>query len=391
MSQHGQWPCGCGRRDHPPGACPKPMTATEVIARQNQAFSQPGPFASVLQPLVNRTMALMENRGLLMTTAEVEKLVRPPFLASVTPEMSNEPSSILPGRITYVNKLPEHAWSKDDIITLLRPVAPKEAYKFEPKTKLPEVKWRDATPEEIALTGLYQVSKETLISMAANQANYLGAPEIPVTEEMIEAGARAGFEEYYGPEPDTHAIWKADREEWITRSLVIYRAMAAKAIEAGTLRLNADQITWFNNVVALLPVREARIAALEARNERLIIERDTAFGMQTISDEMAGNAQVLIAGQATRIAELERDVRMLKADKVSDHDYHGPIKDGKAVPDESHERFHGSIGDVLSGNIIRPARDQMEKALADARAKDGKGVPSIPTSGRSSDPRRIGG
>jgi hypothetical protein len=46
---------------------------------------------------------------------------------------------------------------------------------------------------------------------------------------------------------------------------------------------------------------------------------------------------------------------------------------------------------VLSGNIIRPARDQMERALADARAKDSAAPKSLPGITRSDDPRRIGG
>jgi hypothetical protein len=45
------------------------------------------------------------------------------------------------------------------------------------------------------------------------------------------------------------------------------------------------------------------------------------------------------------------------------HDYHGPVKDGKAVPDEVHERFHRSIGDVLAGRVIPEARRQMQEAL----------------------------
>ena len=52
------------------------------------------------------------------------------------------------------------------------------------------------------------------------------------------------------------------------------------------------------------------------------------------------------------------------------HDYHGPTRDGKSVPDEAHERFHGGIGDVIQGKIIRPARDQMRDALDKADARD---------------------
>lgn len=53
--------------------------------------------------------------------------------------------------------------------------------------------------------------------------------EIPVTDEMRETGGRAGFELYYGSEPDTDAIWRADKQEWVDRAVCIYRAMAAVA------------------------------------------------------------------------------------------------------------------------------------------------------------------
>lgn len=275
MSQHGQWPCGCGRRDHPPGACPKPMTATEIISRTAEAaaaFEEKK--AVMMQSLVDRTMEVMRKRGI------------------------HVPSD-----------------------------------------------WR--------------------IPVAAAKINV--EPEIPVTEEMI-AEARGSGCLLVGLHDDEIAA--------------LYHAMAAKAPK--------ESSTW--------AFQEHRIAVSEAANLHLratVAEKsDRIAALEADLLGLRGYCEVLEKRDATRnatIAELEHDIRMLMSDKVGDHDYHGPVKDGKAVPDESHERFHGSIGDVLSGNIIRPARDQMEKALADARAKDGKGVPSIPTGGRSSDPRRIGG
>lgn len=86
----------------------------------------------------------------------------------------------------------------------------------------------------------------------------------------------------------------------------------------------------------------------------------------------------------------DSDARMLKADETGNHDYIGPVKDGKAVPDPTHERFHGSVGDVIAGNVMRPARDQMERALADARVKDGKTPPPFPSAHAVPDHRRIG-
>lgn len=186
----------------------------------------------------------------------------------------------------------------------------------------------DRTMEVMRMRGIH-VPSDWRIPVAAAKINV--EPEIPVTEEML----AAGIVSYNEPMAEDEAL----------DLIEIYRAMAALAPTQG----DYGQV------------------------------RRELSNMSEIATE-----------QANRIAELEHDIRMLMSDKVGDHDYHGPVKDGKAVPDESHERFHGSIGDVLSGNIIRPARDQMEKALADARAKDGKGVPSIPTGGRSDDPRRIG-
>jgi hypothetical protein len=58
------------------------------------------------------------------------------------------------------------------------------------------------------------------------------------------------------------------------------------------------------------------------------------------------------------------------ADESSDHDYNGPTKPDPVnpgrrlpIPDEAHERFHKSVGDVLGGKIVPAARRQMEDAL----------------------------
>jgi hypothetical protein len=46
-----------------------------------------------------------------------------------------------------------------------------------------------------------------------------------------------------------------------------------------------------------------------------------------------------------------------------DIDYHGPVKDGQAIPDPVHEQFHRAVGDVLAGKVIPSARKQMRDAL----------------------------
>ena len=82
-----------------------------------------------------------------------------------------------------------------------------------------------------------------------------------------------------------------------------------------------------------------------------------------------------------RIAELERDrdaawaeTARLSAilaksgmnhvpENTGAHPYHGPVKDGESIHDVAHERFHHSVGDVLSGKIMPEARRQMQEAL----------------------------
>lgn len=109
----------------------------------------------------------------------------------------------------------------------------------------------------------------------------------------------------------------------------------------------------------------------------------------------------LLQRKASSVGVPESQVRMLMSDKLGDIPYHGPTKpavdsDGnptgrrETVPDEVHERFHKALGDVATGGVMRPARDQMEKALADAKAKDGKAPQPIRGITRSGDPR-IGG
>ena len=88
----------------------------------------------------------------------------------------------------------------------------------------------------------------------------------------------------------------------------------------------------------------------------------------------------LPGGMEERIRELERDrddardeVARLYAilahsgisveESVGSHPYHGPVKDGESIHDVAHERFHHSVGDVLSGKIMPEARRQMQEAL----------------------------
>ena len=70
---------------------------------------------------------------------------------------------------------------------------------------------------------------------------------------------------------------------------------------------------------------------------------------------------------------------ILAAEEKTNHDYIGPTgpqidKDGyptgKQVPvrDEVHERFHQSVGDVMTGKVMPKAMDQMKQAIDKAKA-----------------------
>lgn len=184
-----------------------------------------------------------------------------------------------------------------------------------------------------------------LRELLQRKASGVGVPGVLVTKEMLDAA--------HGVWHETFSVEREDAD-WFE---LLYRAMVAVA------------------PVELVSAAEDRIAALEADREKARLE-NVAIG------------ECWVRAMQT-VAELESQVRMLMSDKAN-HDYIGPAKDGKAVADEVHERFHKALGDVATGGVMRPARDQMEKALADAKAKDGKAPQPIRGITRSGDPR-IGG
>lgn len=59
-------------------------------------------------------------------------------------------------------------------------------------------------------------------------------------------------------------------------------------------------------------------------------------------------------------------VSLLPTSDPGSHDYHGPVQDGRAIPDPVHEGFHRAVGDVLAGRVMPAARRQMEDALKQA-------------------------
>ena len=199
---------------------------------------------------------------------------------------------------------------------------------------------------------------------------------IPVTEEMIEAGLVIYYED---------CPIQTDRDDLVA----IYRAMAAVAPKE-------DQTALFDEWRAALS--QARKETREAEHLGLQIAKEARAHIAALEAENELIREMLTDRDA-RIAELS-DRRMVKADEAGSVPYHGPTRpvtdaDGnvtgrEAIPDEVHEQFHRAVGDVVSGNVIRPARDQMEKALADAKSKDATAPKSIRPVTTSGDPRRMG-
>lgn len=93
-----------------------------------------------------------------------------------------------------------------------------------------------------------------------------------------------------------------------------------------------------------------------------------------------------VAFLEARLRELEallaEDRKQLRAvlaasEETGNHDYIGPVSDGKAVADPVHENFHRAVGDVLSGKVMHEARKQMQEALKTApRDVEPKSLPA---------------
>ena len=145
--------------------------------------------------------------------------------------------------------------------------------------------------------------------------------------------------------------------------------------------------------IATAPEADAQIETARVRqNEK--IRQDETWAKPEVPLIVAPNALSELQIVQRRIEELlrlNRDLMSLndeflsrltaKATKAEpgDHDYHGPVVDGKTVSDEVHERFHGAIGDVLAGKVMPKAREQMREAL-------NRQLPDAPTTASKSRP-----
>lgn len=217
----------------------------------------------------------------------------------------------------------------------------------------------------------------TLAQTAAFEREYSGTfdsgPEIPVTAEMNHAGARILMDLRF-----------REGSSWPLAEK-IYRAMRS---------LEPMQVTpglWSDQSVA-----------------KLITERDEAFNAARIFEIRAYNAEGRVKELERRlIASEERTQIILKhyhkvcdklhaKDAAGDHDYHGPVADGEAIADEVHERFHGAVGDVIAGRVLRKAREQMAEALKrtppdpETTASKSRPMPGKALGQTFGDPRRMG-
>lgn len=195
----------------------------------------------------------------------------------------------------------------------------------------------------------------------------------------------------------TEAAWptycQSYRDQWL---LAAQRALANPRISMTA----TDDPQEGDMDASLYLAAKRRITALEAENVTL---REKVTRLSLVEENLIGEQKLqgYLHASDMRNAELKAqlgDRRMVAADES--HPYNGPTRpvtdaDGKvtgreAVPDPVHERAHGVVGDILAGRLIKPARDQMEKALADARVKDGKAPAPFPVAPKSTDTRQIG-
>lgn len=160
--------------------------------------------------------------------------------------------------------------------------------------------------------------------------------DIVVTEEMISA-IDEDVARYIDPD-DAPRIYRAMRAHEplnAAEKLMATNQMAAM----GRLAEERDQARKY----------EAYNAARTVMIERALLRSE---GMR---DELEKH-----------VKELEARLSKIEEDAIPDHPYTGPRKDGVAVPDVVHERFHKAIGDVLDGNVMPKAREQMRDALGKA-------------------------
>lgn len=356
----------------------EPMTATEVLARQKEAYGKPD---SALAPLTAAHVAWLE------------KLVRPP----VGSALKNQPHARLPGCLTYASDPFAKAtdgvlWEDEEGSLDSQAPTPRAG---NPHSVLQRLR-RMSDGQEVRF--LHEDKGDILPGYDKNQnpfpswTEYLEIPDeqkefySQVDKRVLDAFEWVNHAQVRSNNLSTalRDLGYAFEDDWTPADLdaLLTGPTAERAPRSGT-RLATDQFALANRRQALMErelwagkFQEACTLAND-KDREIIHLRAEREAWKHMYEELRGKAGA-------------PDTGMLRADETGNHNYHGPTKDGKAVPDPVHERAHEVVGDILGGRIIRPARDQMEKALADARVKDGKAPAEIPTAPNLSDPRRIG-
>lgn len=153
------------------------------------------------------------------------------------------------------------------------------------------------------------------------------------------------------------------------------------------------------------PVTQQEFTDMQKALNRVCQQRDaaraavTSLGgriceLETYSQTMAVENDRLRSLDLDQLRDENTDLRkrLWLPVEPGEHDYTGPTKPDPdtgrpvPVPDPVHERFHGSIGDVLAGRVIPAARRQMQEALKSAP----KEPTTIPTNVQGDDPKRMG-
>lgn len=250
--------------------------------------------------------------------------------------------------------------------------------------------WTAVVPPELTGEGAIGPQARTVIGIDPERGDRPGfcrplpglttaVHEILVTWEMIDAAVT--FSESIGVGPD--GLIPMDDVEYYPK---LYRVMDALA------RPNGYEQGLWNRIKELEDRMDRDHAATIAK---LTGERDAARAAIT---SLGGRICELESYSQTMAVENDR-LRSLDLDQLrnentelrkrlwlpvetGEHDYNGPVKPDPdtgrpvPVPDPVHERFHGSIGDVLAGRVIPAARRQMQEALKSA-PKEPTTIPTI--------------
>lgn len=178
-------------------------------------------------------------------------------------------------------------------------------------------------------------------------------------QQSIKGHLTQSLQNSFGVKPETMARWVTRTGEWATLGDKAHTQEAQRYTQNFPYRgigdNQAPQVASESERIAMNRVynAEGRVKELE--------ERLAMLG--------AANTQL---HDALKIRTDERDALRQKTSAAEEepgsHPYHGPSAPDASgrnvsIPDQVHERFHQSVGDILAGKVIPAARKQMEDAL----------------------------